>query len=120
MLLRSALIRTLAGGFALALLFGGCADDFGEPCDMPQTADFERLCGAGTIGDATTDATCVFSNNAQCSNRMCARYIGSRDFCTESCDPADPESCPGDAFCETIPSTGTGFCVPQSILESID
>lgn len=104
----SILIAALA---ALALV--ACADDFGESCDMPDTPEFNALCSPDP--ESGTDATCVFTNSAQCSSRMCARFQGSRDFCTEACTAETADSCPGSAQCFVPPGTTEGFCVPESV-----
>lgn len=108
----------------LALLaLAACSDDFGEPCDMPNTAEFEALCDESIVNDTETSATCLFTNNAQCSTRICARFQGSRDYCSESCDASAADGgnsqCPGTAECRTA-ADGTGFCVPVDVLESVD
>ncbi len=102
--LRTTLVAALA---ALALL--ACGDDFGEPCDMPNTPEFNAL--RNSAPDEGVDATCVFRNNAQCSTRICARFQGSADFCSADCDVDD--DCPGDAVCFAPPGDpGGAFCVP--------
>jgi hypothetical protein len=102
------------------LVLVGCGDDYGEPCSLPQSATIDAYCGTteGEEGDST--ATCVFTNSAQCSSRMCATYIGSSDFCTIECDPDNESSCPGDSFCQGIPAASIGFCVPISIQNEVD
>lgn len=104
---------TLALASLLASTLVACGDDFGQSCDMPNTPQFNALCG----GDSETgsDATCVFTNNPQCSTRACARYQGSSDFCTVLCDPNAP-SCPSNGVCYAQPGRpNDGFCVPLSI-----
>lgn len=90
---------------------------------MPSTAEFEALCDASVVNDTETSATCLFTNNAQCSTRICARYQGSRDFCSDTCDPSAEDgghaACPGLAECRSA-ADGTGFCVPVDVLESVD
>lgn len=89
---------------------------------MPDTAEFEVLCDDAETDGSETTSTCIFTNNAQCSTRMCARYLGEGDFCSQSCDLEleDPDAdCPGSAECRTA-ADGTGFCVPARILESVD
>ncbi|MFT4703078.1 MAG: hypothetical protein ACI81R_000767 [Bradymonadia bacterium] len=112
----------LAALLLVTVFVAGCEDDFAEPCSMPDTALVEALCDSGTTGDSSTRATCVFRNNAQCSSRVCARYLGSEDFCSASCDvePDDPQSnCPSGAQCRAA-ADGQGFCVPSDIIESSD
>lgn len=97
----------------LALL--ACADDFGETCEMPNTPEFSALCDADP--ERGTDATCVFTNSAECSSRVCARFQGSSDFCSLDC--AVDEDCPGSAICYLPPgSPGNGFCVPADVYAS--
>lgn len=114
--------RSLLPVLALAALpLVGCADDFGEPCELPASGQIQAYCEASeTAEDGGTNATCVFTNSADCESRMCARYIGSSDFCTIECDPAVENACPGDAFCQVIPGGGGGFCVPARVLNEID
>ena len=106
---------------AALLLFAGCGDDYGEPCSLPESATIEAYCGTtqGEEGGSTT-ATCVFTNSAQCSSRMCATYIGSSHFCTIECDPDNASSCPSDSFCQSVPASEIGFCVPASIQNEVD
>ncbi len=104
-----------------ALLFGACADDYGESCSLPDSAQVQTFCEAAeNDDDGARSATCVFTNSPSCDSRICARYIGSEDFCTIECDPEQAGDCPGDSFCQVVPSRGLAFCVPQEILESIE
>ena len=89
---------------------------------MPDTAEFAALCDNDDSIDSATTSTCVFTNNAQCSTRMCARYLGEGDFCTQACDLAldDPNAdCPAAATCRPA-ADGTGFCVPNDVIESVE
>lgn len=105
--------------FATAALVA-CSDDYGQPCDLPNSGTISVFCGhESDQGETTSSATCLFTNSTQCETRMCARYIGSSDFCTKSCDPDDESSCPVDSFCQTVPATTLAFCVPESIAESV-
>jgi hypothetical protein len=101
-------------------LLSGCGDDFGQACEMPDTPEFEALCSVAP--DCSADAeclpTCVFANAPECSTRTCARYQGSRDFCTEACTPGSTNECPTDAVCYTTPGADEGFCVPLAVYEN--
>ena len=104
----------------LALALYGCAEDYGEPCDLPESRVVEAYCEpAVDQEEGATSATCVFTNSSQCSSRMCARYIGSRDFCTQECDAEEEGSCPGGSYCQIVPANDLAFCVPEFILESV-
>ena len=102
------------------MLLAGCGDDYGEPCSLPSSASFEAFCGSteGETGDST--ATCVFTNSAECSTRMCATYIGSSHFCTIECNPDADSSCPSNSFCQAVPASDIGFCVPARIQDEVE
>jgi hypothetical protein len=115
--MKPSLVRILlvAPTVLLASALSGCGDDFGQACDMPNTPQFNALCAADP--ETGSDATCVFTNNPQCSSRTCARFQGSSDFCTELCNPTASE-CPGDAICYAQPGRPSqGFCVPAAIFQ---
>lgn len=108
-------LAVVALAFASVALTG-CADDFGQACDMPNTPTFNAYCSADP--SSGSNATCVFSNNPQCSTRICARYQGSSDFCSQMCDATlEVSECPGDAVCYTQPGqpATSGFCIPLEI-----
>ena len=113
---RLQLLLVTAAVFALA----ACGDDYGEPCDLPQSTTVDAYCGSTEDDEGDSTATCVFTNSAQCSSRMCATYIGSTDFCTIECDPDVDTSCPSDSFCQSIPASDIGFCVPVRIQNQVD
>jgi hypothetical protein len=103
--------------FASCAFIVGCADDFGESCDMPNTALFNAACNSSD----GNDGTCVFRNSPDCSTRVCARYQGSTDFCTQECDPADPGTCPGNSVCYAPANRATdAVCIPQDILDQTE
>jgi hypothetical protein len=105
-------LRILLPSTLLGLALAACTDDFGEPCDMPNTPEFNALCASDP--ERGTDATCVFSNSAQCSSRVCARFQGSTDFCSDFC--TTDEECPGTAVCYAPPGApGQAFCVPADV-----
>ncbi len=105
---------------ACALLFLGllsaCGDDYGESCDMPDTPAFEAACAADP--EAGLEATCIFTNSAQCSSRICARFEGSTDFCSQECD-VDADDCPSGSICHLPAGGRTAFCVPPAIVDSV-
>jgi hypothetical protein len=110
--------RALTGLVALACsaYLLGCADDYGESCDMPNTALFNAACNSSD----GNQGTCVFRNSPDCSTRICARYQGSTDFCTQECDTADASSCPGDSVCYAPANrVADAICIPQSILDEV-
>lgn len=100
---------------AMGLLLSACGDDYGESCDMPDTPAFEAACAADP--EAGLEATCIFTNSAQCSSRICARFEGSTDFCTLDCDADD--DCPSGSVCHLPAGGRTAFCVPPAISESV-
>jgi hypothetical protein len=92
----------------------GCADDYGEACDMPNTPSFNAACAS----TENNDGTCTFRNAPECSSRLCARYQGSRDFCTVACDVEVENSCPGDSICYAPAGRASrAICVPRDIYE---
>jgi hypothetical protein len=108
--------RALIGfvAFACSAFLAGCADDFGESCDMPNTALFNAACNSSD----GNEGTCVFRNSPDCSTRVCVRYQGSTDFCSQECDPASPDACPGGSVCYAPAGRdGDAICIPQTILE---
>lgn len=111
---------SLAALCASLPFLASCGDDFGEACQMPETPEFEALCSPDP--DCSADAeclpTCVFANAPECSTRTCARFQGSRDFCTETCTPGSTAECPSSAVCYTTPGASEGFCVPLDLIES--
>ena len=117
-MVRSIRCALAASGLALvALLATACADDYGESCDLPNTAAINALCDPN---GENNEATCVFRNSAQCSSRMCVRFQGIADFCSEDCSvAAGGEDCPGTSFCYPVPGGGDdeGVCVPESIAD---
>lgn len=118
-MLRNSLSILLVVG-AFSALAAACSDDYGEACDLPASGNIRAFCDEdATEEEGGTSATCVFTNSAQCDTRMCARYVGSRDFCTMDCDPAEGSGggCPSGSLCATIPSTDLAFCVPPQFAE---
>lgn len=114
------LARFLAPVFVAlcALGLSGCADDFGESCQMPTTTAFEVACGSDDDGN---EGTCLFRNSPDCSTRLCGRYQGVGDFCTESCDVEDPASCPDDAICYAAANrAANAFCIPRDVYEEAE
>ncbi len=113
--------RIVIASFALVVtgFVSGCADDYGEACDMPNTVEFEVACASSE--DGTNAGTCVFRNSADCSTRICARYQGSSDFCTQECQLDDPSSCPSDSVCYAPANRESqAICVPNSVYLSGD
>lgn len=101
-----------------ALLVTACADDYGEPCDLPQSGAIQAFCEPEVGEDGSSSATCVFTNSTQCETRMCATYIGSEGFCTTECTPGEEGTCAAGSICQAIPATDLAFCVPPRILEA--
>jgi hypothetical protein len=98
----------------------GCGDDYGEPCQLPGSVSVEAYCGSTVAEEGDSTATCVFTNSAECSSRMCAQYIGSSNYCTIECNSDEPSSCPGTSFCQAVPASDLGFCVPASIQSEVE
>ena len=86
----------------------GCDSGFGEPCEVPKTAKFEKACGtvanrAPSNDDAvrmTSRASCAVKNFAGCSTRVCMVYRGSSPYCTTPCTSSD--ECEGSAVCRPL------------------
>jgi hypothetical protein len=103
---------------ALATLLSACADDYGQSCDMPDSASFRAACDSDEAGN---DGTCLFRNSPECDTRLCGRYLGEGDFCTQECDIQDPASCPSDSVCFAAANRASNaFCVPNSVIESAE
>ena len=103
---------TVAGTLALGGLvgnLGGCSNDFGQPCDLPQTEEFRRACQSappeeGEVNEnqvvRETKASCAVKNFAGCATRVCLVYRGSDSFCSEPC--VKSSDCEGSADCRPI------------------
>ncbi|MCB9531635.1 MAG: hypothetical protein H6698_08000 [Myxococcales bacterium] len=105
-------LSALAALAAFALL--GCSDDYGETCSLPDSPTIGRFCDSTADGDNGTVATCVFTNSADCSTRMCAQVEGQAAYCTQSCDAASGTGCPADSYCVAIPGQNDGYCVVRT------
>ena len=87
---------------------GGCDSGFGEPCEVPKTARFEKACGTISNPQPTDDfsvrmtsrASCAVKNFAGCSTRVCMVYRGNGPYCTTPCRSTD--DCEGSAKCRPI------------------
>lgn len=99
---------------ASALLLTACGDEeVGDACDLP--APIAEACADDPT--ANTSEVCLYMHSADCSSRLCATYVGSEGFCTQSCDPADAGSCPAGSVCDRPANAEAGFCVPDAIFE---
>jgi hypothetical protein len=99
---------------ATALLFTACGDEeVGDPCDLP--APIAEVCADDPT--ALTSEVCLYKHSADCSTRLCATYVGSEGFCTQTCDPDSAGSCPSGSVCDRPASAELGFCVPDAIYE---
>lgn len=97
-----------------ALLLTACGDEeVGDACDLP--APIAEACADDPT--ANTSEVCLYKHSADCSSRLCATYVGSEGFCTQSCDPEVASSCPSGSVCDRPANADEGFCVPQSIFE---
>ncbi|MEE2789081.1 MAG: hypothetical protein VX589_17225 [Myxococcota bacterium] len=89
-------------------VLGGCDSGFGEPCEVPKTARFEKACGTVSNPQPTDDfsvrmtsrASCAVKNFAGCSTRVCMVYRGNGPYCTTPCKSSD--ECEGSAKCRPI------------------
>ena len=69
-------------------------------------------CGPGGTGDLPTGAAC--SRASECAGGFGGRCYTNAlpgGYCSDECDPSDPNACPGDAFCYTL---GAGTANPTS------
>lgn len=103
---------------ACVALLAGCADDYGQSCEMPDSASFRAACDSDEAGN---DGTCLFRNSPDCDTRLCGRYLGEGDFCTQACDLENPSSCPADSVCYAAANrAANAFCVPNSVIETAE
>jgi hypothetical protein len=119
----------IAGGVIalviLALTLTACGDDFGTECSLPDNDAVRQACSGTSAStgeeeevEANTSATasCVVENIIECDSRICAKYRGSKPFCTERCSSPTDSSCPDGAFCaEYVVGTGKHYCVKSSL-----
>jgi hypothetical protein len=97
---------------AAALLITACGDEeVGAACDLP--APIAEACADDPT--ALTSEVCLYKHSADCSTRLCATYVGSEGFCTQTCDPDSAGSCPSGSVCDRPASAELGFCVPDAI-----
>mgnify|MGYP001546797218 CR=1 FL=1 len=64
------LFRVLPLGVAGALLsLSGCSNDFGQPCELPQTEEFRRACEtvAGDQDEEEQDTQVISESKASCA-----------------------------------------------------
>ncbi len=102
----------LAVASASAVWAAGCSNDFGQPCELPQTEEFRQACsttateaegessGSGTEIEMESKASCAVKNFAGCATRVCLVYRGSDPFCSEPC--VTKADCEGSAECRPI------------------
>lgn len=99
---------------ASALLLTACGDEeVGDACDLP--TPIAEACADDPT--ANSSEVCLFERSADCSSRLCATYLGSSGFCTQTCDPASTDSCPSGSVCDKPANAEFGFCVPDAIFE---
>ena len=99
----------------LLILFAvlACTDDFGTPCDFPQSPEIQSICSATGDAEDESNATCIDTYNADCSSRICVSYQGGEAFCSERCN-VDAD-CPPDSICEVPTGTSEGICLPDFV-----
>jgi hypothetical protein len=108
--------RLVVASMLLAAASGlvSCADEeVGDACSLP--SEIAEQCASDDR--AQSREICVFELSSDCSSQLCARYLGSEDFCTENCAPGS-DSCGGDAVCVVAPGSAAGFCVPRATYDS--
>ena len=99
---------------ATTLLLTACGDEeVGDACELP--APIAELCADDST--ALTSEVCLYERSADCSTRLCATYVGSEGFCTQTCNPDAAGSCPSGSVCDRPASAELGFCVPDAIFE---
>jgi hypothetical protein len=107
-----------------------CNTGFGEPCQLPQTANVNKACNppVSTVPEEEQDnenqttqelkTSCAIENYPTCETQTCMIYRNSSPFCTMKCN-TDSECeggfcCPlfGDCNTETAASCteGTNVC----------
>ena len=106
------------------LSFGAssCDTGFGQPCKLPETADFRRACMTVEAEEADDEnavimesqASCAVKNFAGCETRICLVYRGSNPFCSERC--SQDADCEGSAECRPLigeTDLDASACEPQ-------
>lgn len=83
----------------LTLVSAGCGEQLYSSCQLDGDNDCRY----------EDNVSCVETRNFQCEQRICARYRGSKAFCTQRCE-SDSECRSGK--CKEFPfQAGTKFCV---------
>ena len=113
-------MKTLAHTFILLMgflaLFAACGDDYGTPCDFPQSPEVLEVCAThvDAMGNMST-ATCIDDFNPDCETRVCVSFEGRAAFCSLRCDSNG--NCPSDSFCTTSIGATNGVCIPDRFQE---
>ncbi len=93
----------VAALLALAVSLAACTNDLYASCDLEQGS----LCA-----DPQANVSCVEEQNLQCDTQICARYKGSKPFCTTTCQ-TDGDCVAGK--CREFPfGSNTKYCVEDS------
>ena len=105
-------VSVLLAGSAM-VLFSGCAQGFGDPCELdPNSPD----AAVATCGQNDGPArSCVVDNQIQCDTGACGRFQGSEPFCTLIC--TDDSDCGDAGTClEFVFQSGVKYCALNSLL----
>lgn len=88
----------------------GCGPDLYAPCQLNESEDeFVRACGSTNV-----DRSCAVEGYTQCDTRVCARYEGSKAFCTATC-ASDSDCGSGGRCVEFVIQTGARYCVNDTV-----
>ena len=88
-------------------LASGCDTGFGQPCELPASAEVSSACTPPPMSDTGDNegteqsykVTCAVDNYPTCSTMSCLIYRGSSPYCSQRC------SSNNDCF-------GSGICCP--------
>ncbi len=88
-----------------------CTDDRDCPYDMDcRAGDDGRYCRPRSYCEP-----CVADDQCGYANDDCIADDEGDKFCSQTCDPAEPSTCPTDSLCVEVPATGSGHwqCKPS-------
>jgi hypothetical protein len=88
---------------ALAVALLGCGDDLYASCSLESGTN---------CADREDDVSCVEEQNVQCETQVCARYKGSKPYCTTTC--SSDGDCTGGK-CRQFPfGSQSSYCVEDT------
>jgi len=104
---------------ALALV-GGCQDDFGASCTLPNRVEEACRHQGGEGSGLTSRVNCVMRENLDCASRLCVVFQDSEPYCSVDCNT--DSDCPGAAVCRpfSIFEDSDLYCVPTDKIPAED